>query len=49
VSRLLVSGVAVAVANQLGNGGNELLAGALIVAACVYAVIVVRSHPSEHA
>ncbi|MGO9392109.1 XrtV sorting system accessory protein [Rhodoblastus sp.] len=46
VSRLLVSGVAVAVANQLGNAGHEYLAGALVVAASAYAVIIVRSHPA---
>jgi xanthine/uracil permease len=46
VSRLLVSGVAVAVANQLGNAEHEILAGALLVAAAVYAFIVVKSHPA---
>ena len=46
VSRLLVSGVAVAVANQLGNAGQDLLAGALLAAAAVYAFIIVRSHPA---
>jgi xanthine/uracil permease len=46
VSRLLVSGVAVAVANQLGNAGHDFLAGALLVAASVYAFIIVRSHPA---
>jgi xanthine/uracil permease len=46
VSRLLVSGVAIAVANQLGNAGHEILAGALLVAASVYAFIIVRSHPA---
>jgi hypothetical protein len=46
VSRLLVSGVAIAVANQLGNAGHELLAGALLVAGAIYAVIIVRSHPA---
>lgn len=45
VSRLLVSGVAIAVANQLGNAGHELLAGALLVAGAIYGVIIVRSHP----
>lgn len=46
VSRLLISGVAVAVANQLGNAGHGLLAVALFVAASVYAFIIVRSHPA---
>jgi xanthine/uracil permease len=46
VSRLLVSGVAVAVANQLGNAGHEFLAGALLVAAGVYAFLIIRSHPA---
>ncbi len=46
VSRLLVSGVAVAVGNQLGNADHAFLAGALFVAAAVYAYIVVHSHPA---
>ena len=39
---LLLSGVAFAVANQLGNAGWALLAVALIVAGVGYAVLVVR-------
>jgi xanthine/uracil permease len=44
VSRLLVSGVAIAVGNQLGNAGQGLLAAALMVAGCVYAFIIVHAH-----
>ena len=35
VSRLLVSGVTIAVGNQLGNAGQGLLAAALMAAGCV--------------
>ncbi len=46
ISRLLVPCVAAAIANQVGNAGHDLLAWALLGAASVYAVIVVRSHPA---
>jgi hypothetical protein len=49
VSRLLVSGVAIAVGNQLGNAGQGLLAAALMVAGCVYAFIIVHAHPAQKA
>jgi predicted membrane-bound mannosyltransferase len=40
--QFFVSAVVFAVANQLGNSGSLLLAGALVVAGIGYAVIVVR-------
>jgi hypothetical protein len=40
--RLLISGVAFAVANQLGNAGSTVLAAILVVAGGAYAVLVVR-------
>jgi di/tricarboxylate transporter len=49
VSRLLVSGVAIAVGNQLGNAGQSLLAAALMAAGCVYAFIIVHAHPAPKA
>jgi hypothetical protein len=49
VSRLLVSGIAIAVGNQIGNIGQGLLAAALMVAGCVYAFIIVRAHPAPMA
>jgi hypothetical protein len=46
VSRLLISGVAIAVGNQIGNGGQGLLAAALMAAGVAYAFIIVRQHPA---
>ena len=42
LGQMLVSAVAFAVANQLGNAGWTMLAAALIVAGSAYAVFVVR-------
>ena len=47
VSCLLISGVSVAVANQLGNAGQGTLAVALLAAAMVYAALIVRAHPAN--
>ena len=44
MSRLLVSGAAIAIANQLGNAGFDLLALALLLASAFYAVTIVRAH-----
>jgi nitrate/nitrite transporter NarK len=41
--RLLLSGIAFAVANQLGNAGYNLAATALIIASVGYAVVVIGS------
>ena len=43
VKHFLVSAVAFAVANQLGNTGSNLLASFLIVAGIIYAVLVIRT------
>lgn len=40
--QFLLCGVALAIANQLGNANYTLLAAALIVAAIGYAVLIVR-------
>jgi hypothetical protein len=40
---LLISGIAFAVANQLGNAGHDYSAVILIIAGIGYAVIVVRA------
>jgi hypothetical protein len=42
LAHLVVSGVAFAVANQLGNAGSTILALLLVVAGGAYAVFVVR-------
>lgn len=49
VSRLLISGVAIAVGNQIGNAGYGLFAFALMAAGVVYAFIIIRSHPAPKA
>jgi hypothetical protein len=49
VSRLLISGVAIAVGNQLGNAGQGVLAAALFLAGVGYAFIIVRAHPASKA
>ena len=46
VSRLLISGVAIAVGNQIGNNGQGLLAVALMAAGVAYAFFIVRQHPA---
>ena len=44
LSRLLLSAVAIAVANQLGNAGHNFLACALLVSAGVFGIVAIRSH-----
>jgi hypothetical protein len=46
VSRLLISSVAIAAGNYVGNAGQGLLAAALMAAGVVYAFIIVRQHPA---
>jgi len=41
--QLLLSGIAFAIANQLGNTGNVISGVILIIAGVGYAVIIVRS------
>jgi lysozyme family protein len=45
--QLLLSGIAFAVANQLGNAGYILSAAILIIAGIGYAVIIVRSEKAD--
>jgi predicted branched-subunit amino acid permease len=40
--QFLISAIVFAVANQLGNSGSILLAGALVVAGIGYALLIVR-------
>ena len=44
---LLLSGIAFAVANQLGNAGYGLSAVILIIAGIGYAVIIVRAEKAD--
>ncbi len=44
--RLLLTGLALAAANQLGNHGLHVLAAAFLVAGMVNAVITVRAFPA---
>jgi hypothetical protein len=45
--RLLLTGLAFAVANQLGNHGLHVLAAALLVAGVVNAAMTVRAFPAS--
>jgi hypothetical protein len=40
--QFLLSGIAFAIANQVGNAGSAVLAGALVVAGAGYACIIIR-------
>jgi hypothetical protein len=40
--QFLLSGIVLAIANQVGNGGSAILAGALVVAGVGYAFLNVR-------
>jgi hypothetical protein len=40
--RVLVAGIAFAIANQVGNAGYTLLAVILIIAGIVYATLIIR-------
>ena len=44
---LLLSGIAFAVANQLGNAGYDLSAVILIIAGIAYAIIIVRAEKAD--
>ena len=44
---LLLSGIAFAVANQLGNAGYDLSAVILIIAGIAYAAIIVRAENAD--
>jgi hypothetical protein len=44
---LLLSGIAFAVANQLGNAGYNLSGLILIIASIAYAVIIVRAENAD--
>lgn len=46
--RLSLSGIAFAVANQVGNGGWPVLAFTLVAAGAGYAVLVVKGSYSAH-
>lgn len=45
--RLLVSGLAFAVANQIGNAGWSIIASVLVAAGCVYAAFVIKAGHSS--
>ena len=40
--QFLLSGIAFAIANQVGNAGSAILAGVLVVAGAGYAFIIIR-------
>jgi hypothetical protein len=44
---LLLSGIAFAVANQLGNAGYDLSGVILIIAGIAYAIIIVRAEKAD--
>ena len=44
---LLLSGIAFAVANQLGNAGYDLSGIILIIAGIAYAIIIVRAEKAD--
>jgi hypothetical protein len=46
VWRLLISGVAIAVGNLIGNNGQGILAAGLMAAGVAYAVLIVRQYPA---
>jgi hypothetical protein len=48
LAHLLVSGVAFAVANQVGNAGSTILALLLVAGGGAYAVFVVRGYGRSH-
>ena len=42
LAHLMVSAIAFAIANQLGNGGSTVFAAILVAAGVIYAIIAIR-------